>query len=346
MSRRTLTLVVAAALVLILGTAAALLPVPYVILSPGPTINTLGSLDGKRLISIKGHPTYPEKGHLNLVTVSYRGGPGSHLDLFSALRAWIDPHDAVVPQQALFPADETVKQVNQENVQAMATSQETATAAALNALHISYTTNVVVAQTEPGKPAAAKLKADDIITAVDGKKVTSPTKAASLIGDRKPGDGIKLTITRDGEQQTVRLTTAKGRGGKAMIGVVVGSKFVFPFKVSVRVGNIGGPSAGMMFALGIIDKLTPGSLTGGHFVAGTGEISPDGKVGEIGGIQQKMVAARAAGATVFLTPKGNCASALSAKPNGLRLVKVHTLQDSLNALKMIRTGRGTLPSCG
>ena len=110
-----------------------------------------------------------------------------------------------------------------------------------------------------------------------------------------------------------------------MVGVAVSETYKFPFQVKIRVGDIGGPSAGLMFALGIIDKLTPGNLTGGRFIAGTGEISADGTVSPIGGIQQKMVGARAAGATVFLTPAANCPDTAGAVPQGLRLIKVSTL---------------------
>lgn len=352
MSRRSITLSVAAALVLIFGIVGARLPVPYVILSPGPTANTLGSLHHKPLIQVAGHKTYPTKGHLNLVTVTYRGGPGSHLDLLSVLRSWADPHDAVVPQEALFPPNKSVNQVNEENTAEMTNSQQSAIAAALHELKIPYRTTVKVAGTEKGKPAAGKLKPGDVITAVGGKKVTGPTSAAHAISARHPGTPVTLSIRRGGKTRDVRLSTVgKGNGeakDNAMIGVAVAPKYQFPFKINIRVGDIGGPSAGMMFALGVIDKLSPHSLSGGKFVAGTGEIDASGKVGPIGGIQQKLVAARGAGATVFLTPAGNCKDALHARPSGLRLAKVDTLHDALSALRAVRSGSsaGTIESCG
>jgi PDZ domain-containing protein len=119
----------------------------------------------------------------------------------------------------------------------------------------------------------------------------------------------------------------------------------YPITVKISVGDVGGPSAGLMFALGIYDKLTPGDLTGGRFIAGTGTIDPEGHVGPIGGIQQKMVAARDAGATVFLTPTKNCGDAVAAAPKGLRLVRVDTLHGALQALTALRTGQGPIPAC-
>jgi len=120
--------------------------------------------------------------------------------------------------------------------------------------------------------------------------------------------------------------------------------FKFPFPVTISVGDIGGPSAGLMFALGIIDKLTPMDLTGGKFIAGTGEITGGGQVQPIGGIQQKMVGARDAGATIFLTPAANCPDTKGAVPAGLRLVKVSTLAQAVTYLEAIKAGQA-VPSC-
>lgn len=346
MSRRSLTLLVAGLLVLALGAAGAVMPVPYVILSPGPTANTLGEQNGKPLIQVAGHRTYPTSGHLNLTTVTYQGGPGSRMDLFTTLRAWFNPHMAVVPQEALFPPNESQRQVDQENAAQMSSSQESATAAALRELGIGYKTVVSVGATSKGMPADGKLRAGDVIEAVDGTKVTDADKAAGIIAGRAPGKPVTLTIRRGGRTRDVTLKTVAGEQHKAMVGVTVRQKFQFPFTVRISVGDIGGPSAGTMFALGLIDKLTPGDLAGGKFVAGTGEITPQGQVGPIGGIQQKLAGARQAGATVFLTPKDNCKDALAARPPGLRLVKIGTLHQAVQALDALRTGKGTVPACG
>jgi Lon-like protease len=347
-SRRQLTLFIAVSGVLVAAVAAVILPVPYVILSPGPTLNTIGKGPaGRSLIQIAGHPTYPTAGHLNLVTVSFQGGPSDSLNVFAALRAWLTPHEAVVPEQELFGPGQTQQEVVRQDTQQMASSQQTATAAALCVLGINFKTVDTIVTVAKGFPAAGVLRRGDVITAVDGKPVTCKMSSAPMIRARPPGAPVTLTIARTvgGHRVTkvVHLKTRAG-GGHAVIGVSVSESYAFPFRVKIRVGDIGGPSAGLMFALGIVDKLTPGNLTAGKFVAGTGEISADGTVSPIGGIQQKMVGARQDGATVFLTPAANCADTSGAVPRGMRLVKVSTLAGAMSALKALAAGR-SVPSC-
>jgi PDZ domain-containing protein len=335
MSRRSLTLLIASVGVAVAIAVSVLVPVPYVILQPGPTLNTLGrDSSGQPLIKISGHVSYPAVGHLNLVTVSYQGGPGVTVSIFQALAAWLNPDDAVVPEQELFPAGQTQQQSQQQNTQEMTSSQQTATAAALTELRIPY--QVVVVQTEPGYPAHGVLEPGDIIAAVDGKPVTSQAELTSLINAHPPGSTLTVTIVRQGQTQTVQVGT-KESGGQTLIGVQIAYKF--PFTVTISVGEIGGPSAGLMFALGIVDKLTLMNLTGGKFIAGTGEIEATGRVDPIGGIQQKMVGARNAGATIFLAPAANCADTKGAVPAGLRVVKVSTLSQAVDDLEAIKAGR-------
>jgi len=334
--------------VLVAALAAVFVPVPYVILSPGPTLNTLGKGPGGRsLIQITGHPVYPAVGHLNLVTVSFQGGPSDSLNVFAALRAWLTPHEAVVPQEELFVPGQTQQQVVQQDTQQMTSSQQTATAAALCVLGIRFQVVDTVAVVAKGLPADGVLRRGDVITAVDGKPVTCKASAASLIRARAPGGPVTLTIARAaGGHRVIRqfhLKTAAVQG-TPVVGVRVAETYVFPFSVRIRVGDIGGPSAGLMFALGIVDKLTPGNLTGGRFVAGTGEISADGSVSAIGGIQQKMAGARQAGATLFLTPAANCADTAGAVPAGMHLVKVRNLASAVSALHALAEGR-SVPSC-
>jgi PDZ domain-containing protein len=344
MPRRALVLIVAGAAVVIAAVVAAVLPVPYVILSPGPTLNTIGTgPGGKPLIQITGRKTYPTAGNLNLVTVNFQGGPGNEINIFTALRAWLNPHDAVVPQQELFGPGQSQQQVQKQDVAQMASSQQVATAAALRQLKIPFKTVITVSATEPGLPAAAVLRSGDVITAVDGVPVNDLGTLTSQIRAHGVGHQLHLTVIRNGKPQQIGLTTANSKNGP-IIGVKVVVGYKFPFTVTIKVGDIGGPSAGLMFALGIVDKLEPMNLTGGRFIAGTGEITPAGVVGPIGGIQQKMVGARAKGATVFLAPAGNCADARGAVPAGMRLIRVSTLSGAVHSLEALQAGR-PVPSC-
>src|SRR5450631_1797812 len=344
MSRRALTLYIAGGAVLVALVAAILLPVPYVILGPGPTLNTLGKdSSGRPLITISGHRVYPTSGHLNMVTVSYQGGPGDEFDVFTALRAWLDRSEAVVPESELFPAGQSQQQVQQADQEQMTSSQQTATAAALHQLGIGYKTVAGVVGTEKQMPAAAVLKAGDLITAVDGHPGTGPAQLTSLIKARGGSAPLRLTIVRGGVTRQVQITP-KLVGGRPVLGEIVQQQYQFPVTVNISIGNSGGPSAGMMFALGIIDRLTGMDLVDGKVIAGTGEISPNGAVSAIGGIQQKMVGARDAGATVFLAPAGNCSDTVGAVPAGLRVVKVSTLSGAIADLKAIKQGK-SVPSC-
>lgn len=346
LSRRRLTLAIAGAGVLAAIAVAALVPVPYVILSPGPTLNTLGTLGkSKPLIQISGHKTYQPSGHLNLVTVSFQGGPSNSFNVFTALQAWLTPHDAVVPEAELFPPGSTQQQVTQQDTQEMASSQETATAAALCQLGVKFTTVDTVAAVEKGMPAHGVLRPGDVITAVDGTPVTCKAGAGTLIRSHPSKTPVTLTVQRHGVTMPVRLITAS-IGGHSVVGVQVVENYKnFPFSVKISVGDIGGPSAGLMFALGIVDKLTPADITDGKFIAGTGEmLSANGAIGAIGGIQQKTAGARAAGATVFLTPASNCADAAGSVPAGMRLIKVSTLAGAVHALRALAAGQ-PVPSC-
>jgi PDZ domain-containing protein len=343
MSRRTVTLLIAGIGVVVAALVAAFVPVPYVILSPGPTLNTLGRTSSGPLITISGHRTYQTSGHLNLVTVSFLGGPGDGFNVFTALRAWLTPNTAVVPESELFPSGQTQQEVVRQDTLQMVNSQQTAQAAALCTLGIHFNTVDTIIHTEKGMPAADVLRKGDVITAVNGVPVSCHRDTSSLIRAHPAGTPVDLTITRNGRTQHVTTKTVNV-AGHSVIGVIVQERFKFPFKIKIKVGSIGGPSAGLMFALGIVDKLTAGSLTGGKFVAGTGEISANGAVSPIGGIQQKMAAARAAGATYFLTPASNCADARGAVPAGLHLAKVSTLRQALSDLTAIRSGH-SVPGC-
>jgi PDZ domain-containing protein len=343
MSRRAATLLVAAAGVLIALAVAVVSPVPYVALTPGPTLNTLGVSGSKPLIQVKGHPIYPTTGHLNMVTVSFLGGPGTNFNIFAALRAWLSPDDAVVPQQEIFTPGQTPQQVARQDSEQMANSQQTATAAAFCQVGIRFTTTDTVQATVRGMPAAGRLQRGDVITAVDGAAVSCHAPAGTLIKARRPGAPVQLTVLRHGRTFRFRLATTDVQG-QPEIGVQIVESFVFPFSVTISIGNIGGPSAGLMFALGIIDKITPDNLAGGRFVAGTGEIQASGTVLPIGGIQQKMAGARAAGATIFLTPAANCPDTTGAVPAGMRVIKVSSLAGAVSDLEALKAGK-PVPSC-
>ena len=343
MSRRVLTLVTGAVLLLALLIGGSQLPVPYAELGPGPTLDTLGvDQSGQQIIQLTDREPAKTTGHLNLTTVSVR----DRLDLLAAMRGWLDPERAVVPREEIFPPGQTQQQTDAKNTQDFVTSQNSAELAALAYLD---ETKIVVTQVADDSPSHGKLAAKDTITSVQGTAVGDVADLGKVLGATKPGTTVTVDYLRAGKPGTARITTTKGTDedgdSRAVLGVGVSLESTAPFKVKIALDDrIGGPSAGLMFALGILEKLGPDELTGGRFVAGTGQIDASGTVGPIGGIPLKLIAAKDKGATVFLVPSGNCAEAKRNPPDGLQLVKVDSLSGAVDALEAIEAGRPA-PAC-
>jgi PDZ domain-containing protein len=347
MRRQATTLLASSVLAIGLFFVGISLPVPYVRLVPGPVTDTLGSSNGKPLIVIKGHDTAKTTGKIYLVTVGEYGGPGKNISAASVISGWWDKTDAVVPRRVLYPPTVTEKQVEQQDTADMDQSQVDAKIAALRYLGVKLQPGSEISTVEATSSGKGKLQLGDVIVGVDSAPVTSSDQLLSVLKTHKVGDQVALHINRNGTAMSVEVTLQQPLkpGGTPSIGIGVLDSFAIPFEIDIDLNNVGGPSAGMAFALGIIDKLSDGNLTGGHTIAGTGTIDAGGKVGVIGGVQQKMAGARSAGATVFLVPAGNCAEALKAVPRGLRLVKVSTLSGAVDAIKAVRDGTGNVPSC-
>ena len=345
MTQRTLAAVLAVPLFVVLALVAATTPLPYVTYAPGLTINVLGKEGGKPIIEVQGHKTYADPGQLRMTTVSVTR-PKARLDLFSLIYAWASPDRAVYPYSAVYSSDETDQQSSQEGAAEMVTSQDSATAAALKELGYRVRSVVEVVGVDKGTPADGKLQVRDALVSVDGTTVTPHTDVASLIQKAPAGQAVTVVVHRDKADKTYKITPAEV-DGSPRIGVQLGLGFVLPFQVSVDIpDSIGGPSAGLMFSLGIYDTLTPGSLTGDATVAGTGTIDAQGKVGPIGGIQQKIAGAREAGAKLFLVPPANCNDALGAHPGDMRLVRADTMHAAVQAITTwVGNHDAPLPSC-
>jgi PDZ domain-containing protein len=361
MPRRTATMLASTLLLIGLLCAGVLIKVPYAEMSPGPTVNTLGEHDGEPVLNIKDRKTYETSGHLNMTTVRVTGAD-YRMNLAEAVSGWLQHDSAVVPHSTLYPDDKSAKEVDEENAEEFSASQESAKVAALRELKIKFSSYVIVGSVVKGGASQGKLHAGDVIRAVDGKRVQEPKDVADVVTKREPGQKVRFTIVpaakaeaaqkakrklsaRDEKQITVGTKKAED-DGRAIVGIQPATGHHFPFDIDIELADVGGPSAGLMFSLGIVDKLTPKDLTGGSFVAGTGTIDDEGKVGAIGGIQMKTVAARAKGATYFLTPEDNCSAAAKDRPAGLTLVKTGTMDDAMDALKKIREDdTADLPTC-
>lgn len=336
------------AIAIVLAVAAITIPVPYVVESPGPAINTIGKINDQPVISVTGRTSFPAKsGSLDLTTVRMAGGlPDSQINFFDAVRSWLDSSDTIYPSELIYAPGISQEAVNSENSVAMTTSQDNATAAALTALNIDFKTVLAVASVPSDGASTGILKPDDVLLTIEGKPMTDLSVIQGVLSAGK-GKAVAVEINRGGVNQTVSITPRLGQDGKYLLGISLQDKFTFPFDVKISLSNIGGPSAGMIFALGIMDTLTEGELTGGKHFAGTGTIDPDGNVGAIGGIAQKMVGARGNGAEYFLAPAANCDDVVGHIPNGLRVIKVATLKEAYAAVSLIGTGKdsSSLPTC-
>lgn len=350
---RNVAAVLALFVLLVLLIALLRTPAGFTIYRPGPTFDVLGKNGKNPIIEVSGHRVYRDGGQLRMVTI-IESAPKEDVSILEALGAWISPKDDLYPTSAVYPPNVSDKTATEQDAQLMTSSQDDAIAAAMTLLGVHYSSSVRADVVEKGTPAAGKLQAGDLILAIDGKQTSTPAQVVAAVRHLSPGTSVAIHVQRGITKRTFHLTTvAAGTTGAAAkqsrVGVVLSPSYRFPFPVKLNVAsNIGGPSAGMMFALGIYDTLTPGSLTQGRTIAGTGTIVPSGTVGEIGGIQQKIPAAQHDGAKLFLVPAGNCEEALKADydPKKMRLVKVSTLKGALAVVKAwVKNPDAALPRC-
>lgn len=353
MSRRLFTVLAAlvpAVLLLVLATSAT---VPLVSMGPGPTYDTFGAAeveteDGEvervPVIDVVGRPADETAGALLMTTVAVR----DRLTLVDAARFWLDPAQVVVPRDQVFPPDRSRDEVRESNAAQMVGSENSAEAAAYR--HLGIPMQPRVEGVEPDGAVAGRLEEGDVLTSIDGEPVEDATSVVERVGERRAGDEITIGYTRDGREgsTTTRLQSAgpDGDPDQGRLGILVGDSPADGTDVDITVDpGVGGPSAGLVLALAIVDKLSPGEMTAGARVAGSGTILPDGTVGSIGGIRHKIRAAHEAGVSEFLVPAANCAEAVQDPPEGIRLIEVSTLGGAVEALETAASG-GRPPTCG
>ena len=324
------------------------LPVPYVLTTPGPVFNTIGKVDDTELISISGTQTFPTQGELNMTTVRETGGPQEGLDIFQAVWGWVDPDSRVVPRAYIYPEDQTEVENAARSAEAFSTSQSYAVAAAMKYLDKPVLETIVVTSVGVDTPALDKLRAGDEIISIDAVAMKSPEQVVAAVRAKPIGTNLVFVVKREGTQLTQIVTsipkpddaaTSQDESKIPYIGIGIDINYAATFPIDFGVSGVGGPSAGSMFAVGIIDKLTPGSLTDGKIIAGTGTIDPIGNVGEIGGIQQKLIGAKKAGAVLFLAPQSNCIDVIGHIPDGLTVASVATLEDAITAITNFNKGQ-------
>lgn len=342
-------------LTLVLATVAVFLPTGFVVRSPGPTQDTLGvqrlGAIELPLVEIDGAQTFPTSGELLLTTVSVAGGPIGPVFPLDALLAWAMPARSAVPVETVFRPGITRQEQQQQSAAQMITSQEAATAAALIELGFEIPTTMTVAGTALDSNATGIVENGDVLLKIDGVNIINHGQLLEYLGTLPPESTTVLTVERDGELidlpiRTGRVTNPDGTE-RAALGVFLTTDFEFPLAVEIQIENIGGPSAGLMFALAIIDRLTELDELQGISIAGTGTIDTNGAIGPIGGIVQKMHGALRDGSNWFLAPVSNCDEVIGSIPRGMQVVAVSTLSEARDAIEAIGAGAaGGLPSCG
>ncbi len=343
-------LIVSASSLLVLLAIAFLLPVPFVKMAPGPTFNVIGTVDDKPVISIEGTTTYPTTGSLVMTTVMESGGPRGGLTFVDAMASWFNPADAVLPRELIYPDEVTGEEVKRRQAVMFSTSESDAVGAALNHLKRPVNKELVVTTVYGESPSDGLFQPMDHILSIDGVKVGQAQQVVETIRSKPIGTSFEFEVVRriDGKDETKRLTVTSianpDDGSLPLIGIGVGVFYAPDFNIDFTLEDVGGPSAGLIFTLGLIDKLTPADLTKGRTIAGTGTITPEGEIGPIGGIRQKLAGARNNGAELFLMPDEHCKEASGHVPDGLTVAAVSTVAEAVTAIEAW-TGVGSPVGC-
>ena len=353
LTRQTVAAFAAAVVFVVLAVLVAALPVPYVTWSPGTPRDVLGgaatsgSAGPESMISISDAPTYPTSGRLDLTVVSATAAD-SRLNLPQALVAYWRPEHDTLPREAVYPPGRTSQEVESADAEMMVDAQDDAAVAALRATSQPVRQLPAIASVTVGSPAQSNLRAGDLVLSVDGVSTSTPALVQAQVRKAVAGRDLTFVVLRDKVRTVVTFKPAPQASGTGVqIGISLGTGYAYTPRISYDLGQkIGGPSAGLVFALAIYDKLTPGELFAGQHVAGTGTIDPTGVVGGIGGIQEKIAGAQQAGATTFLVPAPNCAD-LAGVQTSMRLVRVATLSDAIRSVRWLSSPDlvGDLPTC-
>jgi len=327
-----------------------LLPAPYVIDQPGPTYDTLGviEVDGNEvpLITVPDEAEFREDAHLWVTTVNRLGNPENLPSWVEVMGAWVSSERAVTPVDQAFPPGLSLEENREAARIDMENSQQESIAAALNYLDIDYDSSLVVVQSLEGGPSEGILQPEDVVMSAAGVAVADVTRLRELISENGVQDPMTITVLRNGREETLEVIPrmSEGEAPVPVIGVLVSGRYDFPFDITIELGSVGGPSAGLMFALGIVEKLSDQQIAGSLAVAGSGTISAQGDVGPVGGTRHKIYGAAESGAEWFFIPRTNCSDVAGLSPNGIGVVPVDTLADAVEALELILADEAP-PSC-
>ena len=324
--------------------AALFIPSPFVILAPGTPQNVLGEA-----IKISGTKTYPTTGKLSVTSVMVTD-PDSYITGFDIFYGWLDNQRAVLPRQEVYPDGETAAEAVKQGAAEMNGSQINATAAALSYLGYKSASKLAVVDVNKESKAQNVILVNDQVLTIDDRKFENTTELLQFLDNKKPGDYVTVKVNRKGVELTKKITLSSRDDGSAFIGINIQEQFVFPFDVKIKLEETGGPSGGLIFAIGVVDKLTAEDLIRSRNIAGTGTITTTGNVGPIGGIAEKIIGARDFGVEIFFTPIENCQDISNIEALGqgkgekaMKIVPVATLAEAIAVLKLPENSK--FPTC-
>lgn len=320
------------------------IPSPFVILAPGTPQNVLGEA-----IKISGTKTYPTTGKLSVTSVMVTD-PDSYITGFDIFYGWLDNQRAVLPRQEVYPDGETAAEAVKQGAAEMNGSQINATAAALSYLGYKSASKLAVVDVNKESKAQNVILVNDQVLTIDDRKFENTTELLQFLDNKKPGDYVTVKVNRKGVELTKKITLSSRDDGSAFIGINIQEQFVFPFDVKIKLEETGGPSGGLIFAIGVVDKLTAEDLIRSRNIAGTGTITTTGNVGPIGGIAEKIIGARDFGVEIFFTPIENCQDISNIEALGqgkgekaMKIVPVATLAEAIAVLKLPENSK--FPTC-
>lgn len=314
----------------------AVLPTGYVIERPGQVFDVMGEISGQKVISSDDVEVFETDSRFDVTTVSLLGNRESTPTWVQVLWAWADPEQIVLPLDDVFPPNLTTAEIRAESTAQMEVSQQDAIAAALTQLGYEIPRTLYVASVIADAPSSGILVAGDFVVSARGTEVATFDELKGQI-QLSEGNPIVIDVLREGQPLSLEITPER-RETDWVIGAMVGYTYDFPVEIQLQLGDVGGPSGGLMFSLGILDALSEGSMADSYHVSGTGTINSAGEVGPIGGVGLKMIAAKNSGADLFLVPQGNCEEAIGQIPDGLSVVTVRDLNEALSAVQALREG--------
>lgn len=334
MTKKKLTAALSVLIILVLGLW---VPSPYLIERPGPTVNTLGSIDisgeVSPVVAVSGVETFEGSGELRLLTVSVVGNPENRLGWLTLFPTLFDPTQTVVRLDTVFGEGVGVDERDELNALMMQNSQKNAIAAALRELDKEFESNVIVNSVLPNAPAAGLLQDGDLFLTVDGDPVASNEALREYISALDVGSTVVFEVLRDNKTIDIEVETGGSDGSnRSVIGVLLETEYEFPVEVDILLEGIGGPSAGLVFALAIYELLTESDFTDGLTVSGTGTVDDEGNVGAIGGVTQKLWGAKRAGSELFLLPETNCKDLPEKLPTNMSIVPIKTVGEAIAAI--------------